>query len=43
MKSLRMGTDKVYNVVNDKESANGFVWINSGDLISGIDSFSGWN
>ena len=36
-------TDKVYNVVDDKESANGFVWINSGGLISGIDSFSGWN
>lgn len=36
-------TDKVYIVENDKESSNGFVWINTGDLISGIDSFSGWN
>ena len=25
------------------ESANGFVWINAVDLISGLDSFSGWN
>ena len=36
-------SDKVYSVVNDKESANGFVWINAVDLISGLDSFSGWN
>lgn len=36
-------TDKVYVVANDKESANGFAWINAGDLINGIDSFTGWD
>lgn len=36
-------TDKIYIVSNDKESADGFIWINTGDLISGLDSFSGRN
>ena len=35
--------DKIYRVVNDKESANAFVWGNGSDLLSGIDAFTDWN
>ena len=35
--------DKVFIVVNDKESANGLIWVNCGDLLGSIDSFDGWN
>ena len=35
--------DKIYRVVNDKESANAFVWVNSSDLLRGIDAFTDWN
>ncbi len=35
--------DKIYRVINDRESANAFVWVNRNDLLSGIDSFAGWD
>lgn len=35
--------DKIYCLVNGKESANAFIWIKGNGLLSGIDLFKEWN